>query len=38
MHFSEYDTRFAGYAVIVNDDDEILLSWFNGGKDRLHSI
>lgn len=38
MHFSEYDTRLAGYAVIVNDDDEILLSWFNGGKDRLHSI
>ena len=38
MHFSEYDTRLAGYAVIVNDDDEILLSWFNGGKDRLHAI
>ena len=31
MHFSEYDTRLAGYAVIVNDDNEILLSWFNGG-------
>ena len=37
MHFSEYDTRLAGYAVIVNDDDEILLSWFNGGKARLHA-
>lgn len=31
LHFSEYDTRVAGYAVIVNDSDEILLSWFNGG-------
>ena len=31
LHFSEYDTRLAGYAVIVNDDNEILLSWFNGG-------
>ncbi|UVI37526.1 NUDIX hydrolase [Brevibacterium spongiae] len=38
MHFSEYDTRLAGYAVIVNDDDEILLSWFNGGRDRAHAI
>ena len=31
LHFSEYDTRLAGYAVIVHDDNEILLSWFNGG-------
>ncbi len=31
LHFSEYDTRLAGYAVIVNDSNEILLSWFNGG-------
>ena len=38
MHFSEYDTRLAGYAVIVNDDDEILLSWFNGGGDRSHAL
>jgi 8-oxo-dGTP diphosphatase len=38
MHFSEYDTRLAGYAVIVNDDEEILLSWFNGGNDRSHAI
>ncbi|WP_181275425.1 NUDIX hydrolase [Brevibacterium oceani] len=38
MHFSEYDTRLAGYAVIVNDDREILLSWFNGGADNSHAI
>lgn len=38
MHFSEYDTRLAGYAVIVNDNEEILLSWFNGGADRSHAI
>ncbi|WP_446664936.1 NUDIX domain-containing protein [Flexivirga sp. B27] len=29
MHFTEYDTRLAAYAVIVRDD-AILLSWFNG--------
>lgn len=37
MHFSEYDTRVAGYAVIVNDDS-ILLSWFNGGSDPAHAL
>ena len=36
MHFSEYDTRLAGYAIIVNHDQEILLSWFNGGHE--HSM
>lgn len=30
MHFTEYDTRVAAYAVIVDDDGRILLSWFNG--------
>lgn len=30
MHFTEYDTRVAAYAVVVQDD-RILLSWFNGG-------
>lgn len=30
MHFTEYDTRLAAYAAIVNDADEILLTWFNG--------
>lgn len=29
MHFTEYDTRLAAYAVIVRDG-RILLSWFNG--------
>ncbi|QDP96443.1 NUDIX hydrolase [Microlunatus elymi] len=35
MHFSDYDTRLAAYAVIVDDStgtDRILLSWFNGGR------
>ena len=30
MHFTEYDTRLAAYAVIVNQADEILLTWYNG--------
>ncbi|GAB3812807.1 hypothetical protein GCM10028820_06490 [Tessaracoccus terricola] len=30
MHFTEYDTRLAAYALITNDAGEILLSWFNG--------
>lgn len=38
MHFSDYDTRLAGYAVIVNDDQEILLSWFNGGSEPAHAL
>lgn len=29
MHFTEYDTRVAAYAVIT-DADRILLSWWNG--------
>ncbi|MGY0386577.1 NUDIX domain-containing protein [Nocardioides sp. WG-D5] len=29
MHFTEYDTRVAAYAVII-DAGRILLSWFNG--------
>lgn len=31
MHFTEYHTRLAAYAVLVNEADEILLTWFNGG-------
>lgn len=31
MHFTEYSTRLAAYAVIVSERDEILLTWFNGG-------
>ncbi|TSI18776.1 NUDIX hydrolase [Brevibacterium aurantiacum] len=38
MHFSDYDTRLAGYAVIVNQDREILLSWFNGGSEPAHAL
>lgn len=30
MHFTEYDTRLAAYAVIVSEQGEILLTWFNG--------
>lgn len=29
VHFSEYDTRLAAYAVIV-DDGQILMAWYNG--------
>lgn len=29
LHFTEYDTRVAGYAVIVRDG-RILLTWYNG--------
>jgi 8-oxo-dGTP diphosphatase len=34
MHFTEYDTRLAAYAVIVDSHDRILLTWYNGGGDR----
>ncbi len=30
MHFTDYDTRLAAYALIVDDRDRILLTWFNG--------
>ncbi|NEE01071.1 NUDIX hydrolase [Phytoactinopolyspora halotolerans] len=30
MHFTEYDTRLAAYAVIVDDADRMLLTWYNG--------
>ncbi len=33
MHFTEYDMRLAAYAVLVNEAQEILLTWFNGGLD-----
>jgi 8-oxo-dGTP diphosphatase len=29
VHFTEYDTRLAAYAVIVDDADRILLTWYN---------
>jgi 8-oxo-dGTP diphosphatase len=36
MHFTEYDTRLAAYAVLVNEVNEILLTWFNGGAHGLN--
>ncbi|MFC4554764.1 NUDIX hydrolase [Georgenia faecalis] len=30
MHFTEYDTRLAAYALLVADGS-MLLTWFNGG-------
>ncbi len=30
MHFTEYDTRVAAYALIVDELDRILLTWWNG--------
>jgi 8-oxo-dGTP diphosphatase len=30
VHFTEYDTRLAAYALLVDDADRVLLTWFNG--------
>lgn len=30
MHFSEYHVRLAAYALIVDEQDRVLLTWFNG--------
>lgn len=30
MHFTDYHTRLAAYAVLTNGAGEILLTWFNG--------
>ncbi len=30
VHFTEYDTRVAAYAVIVDEHDQVLLTWYNG--------
>ncbi len=35
MHYTEYDTRLAAYAAMVNDENAILLTWFNGGPGRM---
>ncbi len=37
MDFTEYDTRIAGYAIMVDADDRILLTWFNGHGDPAHA-
>ncbi len=31
MDFTEYDLRLAAYAVVVDGEGRILLSWYNGG-------
>lgn len=31
MDFTDYDLRLAGYAVVVDAESRILLSWYNGG-------
>lgn len=31
MDFTEYDVRLAAYAVVVDSEGRILLSWYNGG-------
>lgn len=30
MHHSEYDTRLSAYAVIVDNHERMLLTWYNG--------
>lgn len=30
VHFSDYDTRLAAYAAIVDEQNQILLTWYNG--------
>lgn len=30
MEFTDYDTRLAAYAAIIDEQDRILLTWFNG--------
>lgn len=35
MHFTEYHTRLAAYTLLVNEADQVLLTWFTGGPDRL---
>jgi 8-oxo-dGTP diphosphatase len=31
VHFTDYDTRLAAYALIVDEADRILLTWYVGG-------
>ncbi|MEI8407064.1 MULTISPECIES: NUDIX hydrolase [unclassified Kribbella] len=30
VHFTEYHTRLAAYALIVDETERILLAWYNG--------
>lgn len=34
MEYTAYDTRLAAYALVIDADDRILLSWFNGRGSR----
>lgn len=30
VHFSDYDTRLAAYAAVIDDENRLLLTWWNG--------
>jgi 8-oxo-dGTP diphosphatase len=30
MEFTDYDTRVAAYAVVIDPEDRVLLTWYNG--------
>lgn len=32
VHFTDYDTRIAAYAVVVDDRGRLLLAWYNGTR------
>lgn len=34
MHYTEYDTRLAAYAAVVDDEGCLLLTWWNGEGER----
>ena len=38
LHFTEYDTRLAAYAVIVDDEDRILLALWNEVEPQLWTM
>jgi 8-oxo-dGTP diphosphatase len=38
VHFTEYDTRLAAYAVIVDDQDRVLLALWNEGAQRRWTL
>ncbi|MCD4533377.1 NUDIX domain-containing protein [Nocardioides sp. cx-169] len=38
MHYTEYDTRLAAYAVIVDDRDRVLLALWNEGEEKRWTL
>ena len=38
MHFTDYDTRLAAYAVIVDDHDRILLALWNEAEEKKWTL